>query len=444
MRIVVVIAILLFARAAAMDFIDGHGQLFRLSDVQKSTFLASDLGVQLKQDVEARKIVDLSGMGHLKISGKSLLQVLDYAADTKLLTSQKLNLFTSQEFNPEEAELLEVANFIGVNKELLYHLSNRVWEALCWDSNRSQEKRRVSGSQGAYLGQLARPYLHSPAHVMAELKLKNVQRDVEALCQPNGVGYCICFSGHWLTYRLGSLEGLKECLEYIHERQKKFARPLVGVELNYNALCEIDIGAFVRLESNYHLYKVVCIMNFIKKITAHNTANSKMHLRELLLRDNPIETIDVTVFELAKRYRSHGKKLMIHMPGHNLSLSEIALAKQQWHLAVNTLVDRYSKGHNPDGLGVIAALLVTLGAGFAEYALKSNGMVLLIAGVGGGMASWLTLHLGYLPRLAHMMAIQTHPDIERSRADFHRPFGNAWLEDWQKPHLILKDENDEA
>lgn len=442
MHRVALIVILFFAPAGAMDFIDGHGQLFSMSTEQKNTFLASDLGAQLKPDIEAENKVDLSGMSHLKVSGKSLLQVLDYAADTKLLTSHKLNLITSTEFNPEEAELLEVANFIGVNKELLYHLSNRVWEALCWDTNRSQEKRRVSGPQGAYLGQIARPYLHSPAHVMAELKLKNVQQDVEALCEPDGVGYCICFSGHWLTYRLGSLEGLKECLEYIHERQKKFARPLVGVELNYNALCEIDIGAFVRLESNYHIYKVVCIMNFIKKITAHNTANSKMHLRELLLRDNPIEIIDVTVFELAKRYRSHGKKLKIHMPGHNLSFSEIALAKQQWHLAVNTLVDRYSKGHNPDGLGVIAALLVTLGAGFAELALKTNGMVLLAAGVGGGMASWLTLHLRYLPRLAHMMAIQTHPEIEKPRVDFHKPLGNTWLEDWQKPQLILKKEHD--
>lgn len=41
--------------------------------------------------------------------------------------------------------------------------------------------------------------------------------------------------------------------------------------------------------------------------------------------------------------------------------------------------------------------------------------------------------------MTYKLTLQTHPGMEKPEVFFHNQLGNTWLEDWQKPQLILNE-----
>lgn len=450
MRFLAYICLVFSMSIYGMDFIDKEGVKCRIPAPLVAIFKESDAGINLKDDIDSNdpdRMVDFSKVDRGCLKGEYVNAVLGYA--------QNLESLTKKEVDPKEVLHLDAANYLGIQqKEVLYHLANRVWGYL--RTGKQTQELKLSEFDEAYVRKIAKPYLHSPAKILAGdrwwflgpmFDLPRISRSGSS-----SAAYTLDLSFNEARrntqyYPLASLDGLQESLCIVDQRIGRSLPHKPHLNLAGNLLDEFIIDLRIQapdLNGARKPFQSICLANnAIKRIAWEGTLLTwPSEPLEIDLRGNPIQVIDNSIYRLAYYYRCEGKKFKIIISEHKLSLQEIALAKRQWYLAVNTLVDRYSKGHNPDELGVLAGLLVTAGAGFADYALKSNGMVLLMAGLGGGMASWLTLHLRYLPRLAHMMAIQTHPDIEKPRADFHKPLGNTWLEDWQKPQLILNQEND--
>ncbi len=435
MRIVAFLALWSPGHLNGLEFRDAKGQMDQIPSHLVGVFYESEQGQTLKTDVQNGQLIDFSGFGLTCLQGMYIKDVLEYAHNIEHLRKKEVAL--------DEMHLLDTANCLGVKqKELLYHLANRVWGYL--KTSKQKQELHLSEFDQAYVRKIAKPYLNSPEKFLrANKKLFWFHRknsftcfdfSFETLNKNYDQEYPFVFSAGLADliykYCISALAG--ENLEY-----------KIDIDLSGHAIQDFIIDDWI--EKVKQLPKITVRLNL-----SHNTIErirwsrmpSNLVYEKLNFSYNPVTCLDESVYSLMHSYRSRGLRSKLLIPHNRLSTAEIALAKQQWYYAVNTLVDRYSKGHNPDGLGVLAGLLVVSGSALADYATKSNGSILLLAGLGGGMASWLTLHLRYLPRLAHMMAIQTHPEIEKPGAHFHRPLGNTWLEDWQKPQLILKKEND--
>lgn len=422
-----------------MELIDAKGDRIVLNNDQADEFLSSELAANYIADplLSSGLVIDFSGRNRAGFQGDLLKKLLNYSRRPELLICQPVCL--------EEGELLDAAEQLGLNATLLYHLANRIWPYTQSDSQTLQEeatKRKWAA--------LAKPYLHSPRHILAALHRENSGITVESLCKQMNGGYYFDFARkETLPYVLGSLDGLQECLDYVAVRAySKVAGGVEGnghltpydIDLSYNELTECDIDSLenrsiLRYQYRPHFRTIVLAHNNIRKITASRKDYVPERNQHIDLTGNPVSFIDDSVYQLAKLYRSQGNRLHINMPHNRLNPMEQALAQQQWYLAANTLVDRYFGNHNPDLIGNFSGLFIVLMSGVAG-AYTQNQM-LLCPGLAGGLFTCFALNCRYLPTCAYSLAIKTHSEIKKPTFSCDRPFGILWLPDSEKPHLIL-------
>ena len=443
MRFLVYLSLLCSMWLCGLEFRDATGKMDCIPAHLIDVFYETEQGKALKEDVKNGLPIDFSGAKRPCLSGIYIKQVLEYTHNLESLTKKKVGA--------EEVQLLDTANYLGIKQEtLLYHLANRVWGYL--RTGRQKKDLRLSESDEAYIRKIAKPYLNSPAQLLQRLKLFSSYRREDGF---------ICFDFNFKTikkqydqeYPFALSCGIADLINNIIGIHSLRDGNKIMIDLSGHSIKEFIIDDWIDEGARY-LYPPNLIISLY---LAHNGTErigwSKKRpfpqVESLDFSHNPVSSIDSSVFELARFQRTHGKKFTLIIPHHKLSLQEIALAKQQWYLAVNTLVDQYSKGYNPNGISVIVAMLIAIGTGVVvDYGMQPNS-VLLFGGLGGAMVSLLTqvssqvslltFHLKVLPSLAYKLALQTHPDMEKPEVSFHEPLGNTWLEDWRKPQLILNE-----
>ena len=431
MRILAAIIIfLIFGSLNSMELIDSQGCHVTLSDKQKEIFLASDVGMQLKDDIAAEKMVDLSAMGHVNAPAKSVLKVLAYAGNPKLLTSQQ--------FKPEEADLLETANFLGVaQKEVLYHLANRVWPHLSKYVTALEKKEH----EKAFLRKIAKPYVNSPGKLtLSSMAIFYFEKKEQGSFLD--LSFKVLRKDYEQVYPFGSTEGLPDLIRNLVWSADRTLTN-IEIDLSGHSIQEFVLDDWMSMESrkkNDQLASIRLSINLtnngIERI-AWSRLPTIGSTKLVNFSHNPIAEIDSSIYDLIHKYRSRGESFMLQIPRDKLSDEQIAQLKANWYLASNTLVDRYFKDHNPDGISIIAGLFAVAAGGLADVVAHSNG-ALLVGGLGGGVCTWFMLNHKLLPKLAHRLALKTHPDIERPTFFSHeKPFGNTWLHDYEKPQLVL-------
>lgn len=299
-----VLFIFLCICANALQFIDSTGKKFQLSMQQKELFCASDLGKQLQDDVDNKSAVDFSDVRYARLKGQNIMALLSHADNPGQLT-------LTDEVLPEEIQLLETANVIGLpNQVCARHLAARLWPVI---QQNGSNPLKLTDAQKQSARALARPYAPCPAHMLEYLKENkdNKRAQIAALHMVDlrgglNLSSTLCYNTGY-THKFGTLAGFEDLVRHlVHKSFILEDLNLDGHMLDTFSVRQIQGMNDNKSESYFRtlLRKLSIRKNCISELSEYQLDTAYLPTVLLDLSDNPISMVTDGAFKAINGHRA--------------------------------------------------------------------------------------------------------------------------------------------
>lgn len=459
-KLVFFTSILVVCQILAMEIKDVHGKDVRLTRNQEQVFRTLEpLTAGIPEAGFGPGALDFSGSARPFMQGIYLNQIARYAQNPDLLVKKP--------FSPDEAELLLAADYLCVgNKKLLYILANRVWPHI-QDHKPSGLQKTVK--EKLELRQRAKPFLHSPAHVLEFLQTKQgldlkkyfvktvyFERSNNpyhyildlsyAACASLAKAYPIpgkeCIAN--LEYPFGSLEGIGDLITYVNNGASDY-------------LEELSVSGHAFREFNLtHFRKSHCLKNYFSQINladnyipalagdqlemVQNCYEHSISITDLPgdlhidLSRNPIAGIDEKVYRVVRSWRAKDLKRTLLLQNNALTEEQKDEIRYKWYLATHTIPERICMSKLMSG-GINVAMLAAA-IGFFFYIPADPLIMTPLATCFGGAA-----FNGAGDYAMFALARISHPDLHYTKihkiTGMEYEYPPVWGSEYRKPEIIL-------
>ncbi|GMU19086.1 MAG: hypothetical protein AMXMBFR12_02780 [Candidatus Babeliales bacterium] len=330
-----------------MEFIDSHGSPFTLDQKQLFTFLASNLGQQLKEDIDKGNKIDFSSVNRLGLQGTNILRLLNNSQDPSRLT-------LTTEVVPEEIDLLETANILGLQDPYCArHLAYRLWPVV---QKNNINPLNLSEWQKAGIRAIARNYIPCPALMLEYLKENENAPQVK-----NGIRYLLgngtinlsynhCKSYIDYTYKFGTLEGLEDLVRYLCK--KTYVDYLYELVLNGHMLDTFSLQAIQRMKYKEFMSplrtgfsRIFLRNNYLSELSEHQLDTPYLPTDFLDLSGNPISNVTDEVFSAINNQRARCRiryDFTLSLANTQLSSKQKKEFQKKFYNATHTIPERYT------------------------------------------------------------------------------------------------------
>lgn len=360
MWIMALMSLFLSIWLSGMECIDSQGKPFYLNQKQLASFLTSDLGRQLKDDIDKKNKIDFSNINRSCLQGTNILRVLNNIHDPSQLT-------LTCEVVPEEITLLETVNVLGVqDSQCARHLSYRLWPLI---QKNNINPLSLSDWQKAAVRAIARNYMPCPNTMLEYLKANEDARQVK-----NGIRYlvrngtlnlshnhCINYIGY--EYKFGTLAGLEDLVRYLC-RKTMWGDYLDELVLNGHMLDTFSLKAIqdikyteVRYPLRARFSKLSIRNNFLSELSEHQIDTSYLP-NYLDISGNPISRVADGVFSAINEQRALCRisyDFTLVLTNTQLSAEQKKELQKKFYNATHTIPERYTIFKN--GVAVYKYLL---------------------------------------------------------------------------------------
>lgn len=344
-----VLFIFLCICANAMQFIDSTGKKFQLSMQQKELFCASDLGKQLQEDIDRKMVVDFSDVRYARLKGQNIMALLSHADNPGQLT-------LTDEVLPEEIQLLETANVIGLpNQVCARHLAARLWPVI---QQNGSNPLKLTDAQKQSARALARPYAPCPAHMLEYLKENkdNKKAQIAALHMSDmrgglNLSSTLCYNTGY-TYKFGTLAGLEDLVR--HLEHKSFI--LDELNIDGHMLDTFSLSQIQGMNYNEHrsyfrtsLRKLSMRKNCISELFEHQLDCPNLPSELFDLSDNPICIVTDGAFKAINGHRANFRiryDFQLCLTSNLLNAMQKKELQNKFYKATHTIPERWTIGQD--------------------------------------------------------------------------------------------------
>lgn len=415
-----------------MEFIDSKGKSYQLTASQRAIFLASELGSQLKDDINQGNKVDFSLLKRPCLQGRKIIRVLHNTEDPTYLT-------LTSEVVPEEIHLLETANALGLqNQACARHLAQRLWPLI---QESGPNPLKLTDWQKKGVKAIARPYAPCPALMLQYLQENRNSKKVknrifhlldEHACRLN-LSHTVCYDVGYHP-KFGTLAGLEDLVRYLC-RTIHVTSELDEVNLDDHMLDTFSLKDIQHMEYQEHRYpfrnglrRLLIRKNCISELSEHQIDTTDLPTVLLDLSDNSISNVSDGVFKAINGSRAR-YRIQYHF---HLSLARNLLnpiqkeeLQKKFYKATHTIPERWT----------IDRTIVTY-----KYLLAIAPLIIVLyhdpqffiepASVQKSAAAFLTLFWWYylfVNRFDMRLAQISHPTIGKVwGGDIHDRSGAIW------------------
>lgn len=328
----------------SMEFIDSEGKSYQLTKAQANIFLASNLGQQLKDDIDRGNKVDFSQLRRPGLGGKNIVRVLSNTQDPSQLT-------LTSEVVPEEMAILETAHILGLEDQTCArHLAYRLWPLV---QKSGPNPMDLSYAKKRYVHDLARIYMPCPATMLEYLKdnenskivsdnLSRLLMQVFNYSPVIDLSYeTCCRTGY--VHKFGNLNGLKELIAYIfkmrHGRHDRFDL--------YNIIFDghmLDSFSLKQINESVNLRKLSLRRNLLTELSERQIDTPDLP-QELDFSMNPITYVADGMFQAINRYRARHRirfEFMLSLEYSSLSAKQKSEIQSKFYNATHTIPERWT------------------------------------------------------------------------------------------------------
>ncbi|CAN5121267.1 hypothetical protein BH09DEP1_BH09DEP1_1680 [soil metagenome] len=344
-KMLVLILFVMQGYCLAMDLVDSEGKRYRLTSDQFAYFCATDLGKQLKDDINQGNEVDLSGSNHVVLKGKNILSVLSHASNPSQLT-------LTTEVVPEEIQLLETANILGLpTPTCARHLAKRLWPVI---QKNGPNPLKLSDWQKAAARAVARNYVPCPAIMLEYLeenknseKVRYIYNLVDWNSGIFNLSTTLCYSVGYAD-KFGTLNGLGNLVQYLGKnapRTTKFNELILdGHMLDTFSLKDIQS---IELKNDldplhYGLSRLSLRRNCLSELSEYQIDCSNLP-QDLDLSDNAISCVSDEVFQAINNYRGYALirfNFILRLYDNELSQEQKKELQKKFYKATHTIPER--------------------------------------------------------------------------------------------------------
>lgn len=336
---------------SGMECIDSQGMPFQLDQKQLVTFLASDIGQQLKEDIDKGRKIDFSGKKLSHLHGKHILSILNNFSNPSRLTPSLM-------VAPEEIDLLETANFLGLpDTQCARHLAYRLWPLI---QKNNINPLKISDWQKAGVRAIARNYMPCPTTMLEYLKANEdapqVKNGIRHLVS-NGtlnLSYNDCLTFIDYAYKFGTLTGLEDLVRYIC-RKTYVGDYLDELVLNGHMLDTFSLKAIqdikykeVRYPLRTGFSKLSIRNNFLSELSEHQIDTSYLP-NYLDISGNPISRVADGVFSAINEQRARCRiryDFTFSLANTQLASDQKKELQKKFYNATHTIPERYTTFKN--------------------------------------------------------------------------------------------------